>query len=123
MKCRAELCPTWTGQGCICTAIGLEPPLSDDDLYDAPEGAHTAAEHPLGWGPIFTAGHHSEDACCGDGIVPGEDIRADGSGGWIHAHDQCEKLAAGTLTEKDLQISACSRCFITHAPGQGIECC
>lgn len=45
-------------------------------------------------GPIFTATYESDDACCGEGIVEGEDIRSDGQGGWIHADDICEKLAS-----------------------------
>jgi hypothetical protein len=45
------------------------------------------------FGPVFTAEHESDDACCGDGIVPGEDIRADGQGGWVHADTTCERLA------------------------------
>lgn len=43
-------------------------------------------------GPIFCAEFESEDSCCGEGIVPGEDIRADGHGGWVHADTTCEKL-------------------------------
>lgn len=42
-------------------------------------------------GPIFTATYESDSSCCGDLIVPGEDIRADGCGGWIHASDECER--------------------------------
>lgn len=57
------------------------------DLFDdAPEGSRL--------GPVFAATFESEDACCGEGIEPGEDIRADGQGGWIHADDQCERLAS-----------------------------
>jgi len=58
----------------------------DDDLFDD-------AEDTSPFGPIFTATFESEDACCGEGIVPGEDIRADGFGGWIHADTTCERLA------------------------------
>lgn len=53
------------------------------DLFDEPDR----------FGPVFTADHESDDACCGDGILPGEKIRADGSGGWIHADTQCEEWA------------------------------
>lgn len=56
-----------------------------DDLFDDPGPA---------FGPIFCATFESEDGCCGEGIVAGEDIRADGSGGWIHADTTCEKLAS-----------------------------
>lgn len=47
------------------------------------------------FGPVFMAEFESEDSCCGEGIVPGEDIRADGHGGWIHADTTCERLASG----------------------------
>jgi hypothetical protein len=119
MKCRAELCPSWIGEGCICAVMGIEPKPAPalDDLYDAPEGPHPAAGDPRGLGPIFTAGHHSEDTCCGDGIVPGEDIRADGAGGWIHADDQCEKLAARQSASGGRAI-ACPSCFMIHGRGQ-----
>lgn len=35
-------------------------------------------------GPVFTATYDCEDACCGSGIEEGDQIRADGEGGWIH---------------------------------------
>lgn len=38
--------------------------------------------------PVITAGYASEDACCGEGIQPGDRIRSDGEGGWIH--EECE---------------------------------
>lgn len=57
------------------------------DLFDD-------AEDGPAFGPVFCATFYSADACCGDGIVPGEDIRADGSGGWIHAGTTCERLAS-----------------------------
>src|SRR6185312_8126575 len=55
-----------------------------DDLFD------DASDSKLG--PIFCAEFESDDSCCGEGIVPGEDIRADGRGGWIHADTTCERL-------------------------------
>lgn len=58
------------------------PDLFDNTDEDAPK-----------FGPILTAQMHGPDACCDEGIVPGEDIRADGRGGWIHADDTCERLA------------------------------
>ena len=45
------------------------------------------------FGPVFMATYESDDDCCGEGIVAGEDIRADGRGGWIHADDNCERMA------------------------------
>lgn len=35
-------------------------------------------------GPWFFAGFDSEAACCGIDIESGDEIRADGSGGWEH---------------------------------------
>lgn len=58
-----------------------------DDLFDN-------ASSGRGFGSIFMAEYESEDACCGEGIVAGEDIRADGRGGWIHAGTTCERLAS-----------------------------
>lgn len=53
------------------------------DLFDNPGET---------FGPVFMAEFESDDACCGEGIVPGEDIRADGHGGWIHVDTTCERL-------------------------------
>lgn len=53
------------------------------DLFDTPDNGP-------GFGPVFTAGFDGEDACCGDGIIEGEEIRSDGQGGWIHAIPECE---------------------------------
>lgn len=38
--------------------------------------------------PVITASFRGEDACCGEGIRPGDHIRSDGEGGWIH--EDCE---------------------------------
>jgi hypothetical protein len=58
------------------------------DLFDD-------AEQPAGprFGPIFMATYESNCASCGDFILQGEGIRADGQGGWIHADDDCERMA------------------------------
>ena len=61
--------------------------VGDLDLFDA-------AEETPRLGPVFTAQFEGDDACCGEGIVPGEDIRYSGDqGGWIHADDGCERMA------------------------------
>jgi len=74
---------------CVYAVMAAAAPgnaAADIDLFDdAPEGPRL--------GPVFAAAFESEDACCGEGIEPGEDIRADGCSGWIHADDQCERLA------------------------------
>lgn len=59
--------------------------LTSPDLFDGPEPATQ-------FGPVFTATYVGDDACCGDGIGIGDEIRADGSGGWIHASEACERL-------------------------------
>jgi len=59
------------------------------DLFD-----DAGQESASPFGPVFAATFESEDACCGEGILPGEDIRADGQGGWIHADDGCERMAS-----------------------------
>lgn len=43
------------------------------------------------FGPVFIAIYDSDDACCGYGIEVGDQIRADGQGGYIHAEEDCEK--------------------------------
>jgi len=57
---------------------------SSDDLFD---DVHS-------FGPVFTASYETDDSCCGNGIEPGELIRADGRGGWIHAENGCEVRAS-----------------------------
>lgn len=56
------------------------------DLFDDPEDAPR-------FGPVFMAGYECECESCDEGIVAGEDIRADGRGGWIHADTHCERMA------------------------------
>lgn len=58
--------------------------MTDDDIWDEPG--------PV-LGPVFVASHETDCKSCVDLILPGEDARADGRGGWIHADDQCEKVA------------------------------
>lgn len=44
-------------------------------------------------GPIIVAQYVGDDDCCGEGIGLGDEIRADGQGGWIHASEACERMA------------------------------
>jgi hypothetical protein len=74
----------------------------------------TSSEIPK-LGPAFMATFESDDACCGEGIVPGEDIRSDGEGGWIHADDSCERIA--TRAPRRLEAALCPRCTANH-PGE-----
>lgn len=42
MKCEQELCPSWTGHGCICEAVGTDStvcPLCGSPAHDYRCGA------------------------------------------------------------------------------------
>lgn len=54
--------------------------MSDDDFFDS---ATTKTDRDLG--PVFTASYDSECSEQGDWINEGDDIRADGYGGFAHA--------------------------------------
>lgn len=71
-----------------------------DDFYDDP--IHVTEDDSRGFGPVFAAEYVTDSACCGDRIEPGEDARADGQGGWIHADDACEAIASrhGSMPER-----------------------
>jgi hypothetical protein len=60
-------------------------------------------------GPPMRASFDSDDSCCGEGISEGEQIRADGYGGWEHMN--CVRYAAASAT------STCPRCTASH-PGE-----
>ena len=75
-----------------------------DDLWDEPP------EPEPEMGPVFAATYESDADCCGDRIVPGEDIRGY-RGGWIHADTECEKLAQG----RPALGGRCPRCTAIHA--------
>ena len=56
----------------------------------SPAGACGTCNPPAGqppspglWGPFFTAAYGGYCAGCGDGILPGDTIRADGDGGYL----------------------------------------
>lgn len=51
--------------------------MSENDLFSVPE-------KPSKLGPVFRAEFDSECDGCGFSIDEGEEIRADGSGGFIH---------------------------------------
>jgi hypothetical protein len=56
------------------------------DPAEACGTCHPPAGRPLSpelWGPPFMASYHSECAGCGDGIAPGDTIRADGLGDYL----------------------------------------
>jgi len=57
------------------------------DLFDEPDDWPRHEHHP-----VFTASRDSDDECCGDGIERGQQIRADGWGGYIHASAECEGM-------------------------------
>jgi hypothetical protein len=78
--------------------------LWDDAPDDLPAGR---------LGPVFVAGLETDCESCPDPIVPGEDARADGHGGWIHADDQCERVARAE--DNATASAACPDCFTVHA--------
>lgn len=82
------------------------------DFYDEPETTQVDR-----FGPVFVATYEGDCASCADPIVPGEDIRADGRGGWIHADDQCERVAAEVSSFGHRPV-ACPACWTVHGPGQ-----
>lgn len=57
------------------------------DLYDS---ASPASQ----FGPVFIAEYRSDCPSCFDDIEPGDRIRADGTGEFIHARRECEEVAA-----------------------------
>ena len=61
--------------------------MTDSEFYDEPSPI------PMTMGPVFVASYESDCPSCDEPIVPGEDIRADGHGGYIHADTQCERVA------------------------------
>jgi hypothetical protein len=67
---------------------------TEHDLDMACPASDTVRSMRAAGAPDHTSPDLFDDACCGEGIVPGEDIRADGFGGWIHADTICEKLAS-----------------------------
>lgn len=86
-----EACPSNSTVRSMRAAGGPGATIYDattPDLFDEPEDVPR-------FGPIFTATYESDCESCDEGIVAGEDIRADGRGGWIHADDQCERVARG----------------------------
>ena len=97
-------------------------PNPDSDFWDEPlPDLPPKWSGPLsiqGLGPIFTATYESDCTSCDDPIVPGEDARADGHGGWIHADDQCERIATAerpTRTPGRPGMPMCPRCWLHHA--------
>jgi hypothetical protein len=84
----------------------------DSAFYDEPSPI------PMSMGPVFMASYESDCPSCDEPILPGEDIRADGRGGYIHADTMCEKVSReGGLSSprKILGPGACPRCFCHHA--------
>ena len=57
----------------------IDPAESCGTCYPPPG----TASPPELRGPWFTASYPGECDDCGDGIVPGDDIRADGLGGYL----------------------------------------
>lgn len=68
------------------------------------------AEHV---GPVFTARHRTRCAACDEPIEPGQDARASGDGGWIHADDDYEPAVETRTRRPDRPV--CTRCFMVPA--------
>lgn len=73
-------------------------------------------------GRVFTAEYQSHCEACDDPIVPGEDCRSDGYGGWIHADDGCERAATGSPHRDRPASIACTRCFQIPASNGACGC-
>jgi hypothetical protein len=69
--------------------------VTDDDLFEPP-GTPARKTGRAAFGPVFAA-QFDNTLCsgCSDYVEPGEDIRADGLGGWVHADDDCEARFLG----------------------------
>lgn len=65
-------------------------------------------------GPWFIAGYGSPCEY-GDEIQEGDVIRADGFGGWEHR--DCVESGQAMYETRGV-IQACTKCYLTHAPGQ-----
>ena len=77
-----EACPAGMAARSARAAGGSLSDLVDDaDDDDGPR-----------FGPVFIAQYAGDDDCCGGGIGLGDEIRADGQGGWIHASEACERM-------------------------------
>jgi hypothetical protein len=55
MRCEAELCRNWTGQGCICEVMDLDPDVVEPLNYST--GLSTAplwgTNDPCDWGGLL----------------------------------------------------------------------
>jgi hypothetical protein len=69
--------------------------MDDDDLFE-PAGPAPRKTGRAAFCPVFTAQlHNTLCSGCHDYVEIGEDIRADGLGGWVHADDDCEARFLG----------------------------
>lgn len=91
----------WTGAGWV-------HPL-DMGACDRPYGDRMSERDRMG--PVFTADYQGTCSGCDEPVIPGEDIRADGQGGYVHADDQCERVVTGTPHRDRPAAIPCSRCF------------
>lgn len=73
-------------------------------------------------GAVFTAEYEGSCSGCEDPVVPGEDVRADGQGGYVHADDQCERAVAGAPVRSRPAEISCSRCFQLRASNGSCGC-
>ncbi|BEL07851.1 hypothetical protein Q0Z83_060420 [Actinoplanes sichuanensis] len=59
-------------------------------------------------GPTFTARYESECSGCAEVILPGDNCRADGAGGWIHTDNECHQIHP---EPRPAARPACTECF------------
>lgn len=78
-------------EACAQSATARSARAAGGNLSDLIDAARRAVRE---FGPVFTATYESECDACDGAIWPGEAIRADGRGGWIHADTECEKIAS-----------------------------
>lgn len=73
------------------------------------------------FGRIIEARYQGRCSACDENIVPGEDIRSDGQGGWIHADTMCENIFIGPKeavrsgSDANAYGRLCPMCFCFHA--------
>lgn len=66
-------------------------PKPEPDVFEEPEGIELEPVKQAGMGPVFVAEYEGECSGCGGEINRGDDIRADGQGGWVQV-GPCEEL-------------------------------
>lgn len=74
-----------------------------------------------GMGPVFTADYQGLCSGCDEPIIPGEDIRADGQGGYMHADERCQRAVTGA-PHRGRPLLPCTVCFQVPAVNGACGC-